>query len=376
MSYNAPCKSVDELRQWLMIYLDLKMPAQAVCTHHQSPMDYLAAAYFEPAKDQVVWAPRGGGKTTLAAAATLLDLLHKPGCSVRILGGSLDQSLRTWDTLVGWFHERFKGELVDPSATARRLRLRNGSTAAVLTQSQKSVRGLRVQKLRCDEVELFDPAIWSAAQMVTRSQRTTEQENTASTQLVRGTIEALSTLHKSHGLMKKIVDQAGTSGAAIVRWCLLDVLEQCPPQRECDKCPLWQECQGAAKTRCDGFFRIDDAISIKSRVSDDVWQTEMMCLRPSTHGSIFPMLDPARHVVDTPPFSLKSNCEWWLAIDFGFSAPLVCLWIAVSGDRIYVVDEHILRERTLEQHLAMIEAREWPRAPRIACDPAGGGRNE
>ena len=43
------------------------------------------------------------------------------------------------------------------------------SPAGVLAQSQRSVRGLRVQKLRCDEVELFDPAVWEAAQLTTRS---------------------------------------------------------------------------------------------------------------------------------------------------------------------------------------------------------------
>jgi len=35
------------------------------------------------------------------------------------------------------------------------VRLENGSGAAVLTQSEKAVRGVRVQKVRCDEVELF-----------------------------------------------------------------------------------------------------------------------------------------------------------------------------------------------------------------------------
>ena len=35
----------------------------------------------------------------------------------------------------------------------------------MLAQSQRAVRGLRVQKLRCDEVEMFNPSIWEAAQL-------------------------------------------------------------------------------------------------------------------------------------------------------------------------------------------------------------------
>src|SRR5215213_8937899 len=88
------------LRGWLASYLQLKFPPAGVCAGHVSPFEYLRSAYFEPGKDLVVWAPRGGGKTRLGAVATLLDLLHKPGVSVRILGGSLDQSLRMWEHLM------------------------------------------------------------------------------------------------------------------------------------------------------------------------------------------------------------------------------------------------------------------------------------
>ena len=42
---------------------------------------------------------RGAGKTRLGAIATLLDLLHKPGINIRILAGSLEQSLRMWEHL-------------------------------------------------------------------------------------------------------------------------------------------------------------------------------------------------------------------------------------------------------------------------------------
>src|SRR5687768_7911314 len=77
----------------------LTFPTQNVCPHHNTPFDYLRHAFFEPASDVVVWAPRGGGKTRLGALATLLDLLLKPNCQVRILGGSLHQSLLMWNHL-------------------------------------------------------------------------------------------------------------------------------------------------------------------------------------------------------------------------------------------------------------------------------------
>ena len=96
----TPCGTPDQLHAWARYWLGLDVPRTAVCGGHDAPFEYLRRAYFEPAGDAVVWAPRGGGKTRLAAAATLLDLLHKPGTGVRVLGGSLEQSMKLWEYLL------------------------------------------------------------------------------------------------------------------------------------------------------------------------------------------------------------------------------------------------------------------------------------
>src|SRR5439155_8498231 len=184
-----PCANADQLFEWIKRYLELTIPRQAVCPAHDAPFEYIRRAYFEPAVDQIVWAPRGGGKTRLAAVLTLLDLLHKPACSIAILGGSLLQSQRIWEHLLPDIKSLAWKQVLNPNGCGTRLSLRNGSSAIVLTQSQRSVRGLRVQKLRCDEVELFRPEIWQAAQLVTKSRGNLRAG------YVRGRIEAISTLH-------------------------------------------------------------------------------------------------------------------------------------------------------------------------------------
>src|SRR5947209_4528148 len=78
-----------ELRVWLEMFAGLIVPEKAVCLGHDTPLDYLAYVFFEEG-DGVAWACRGGGKTRVGAAATLLDMLFKPGVQVRILGGSLE----------------------------------------------------------------------------------------------------------------------------------------------------------------------------------------------------------------------------------------------------------------------------------------------
>jgi hypothetical protein len=362
---NLPPKPTndDELHQWLIDHLGIAVARVPVCAHHHAPFDYVRHAFNEPASDLVVWAPRGGGKTRLAAAVTVLDLLYKPGTAVRILGGSLEQSLKMWDHLVPDLRQVL-GEQFDETWNRRRtIRLANGSSVAVLTQSQRAVRGLRIQKLRCDEVESFKPDVWEAAQLVTRSIAESA-----------GCVEAISTLHTPWGMMMKIVDRARASDTTVLQWCLLDVLERCGPERACETCPLWDACQGVAKTKCNGFVRIDDAIAMKRRVSRETWESEILCLRPATSGAVFPHFDPAVHVRDRMP---TGGAALYLGVDFGFAAPFVCLWIMESADGArHVIDEYVQHGRVTHEHVEQIRLRPWGEPRALCCDPAGKATND
>jgi len=362
------CKTRDALDLWLQTFLKITVPRAPLCPNHSAPFDYLWRAYREPATDLVVWAPRGGGKTRLAAAATLLDLLHKPAISVRILGGSLEQSLRMWDHLLPDV-QRLNVGMRNGLHNMRRLATANHSTAAVLTQSQRAVRGLRVQKLRCDEVEMFRSDVWSAAQLTTRSRKCGDLD-------VRATIEALSTCHRPAGLMIDLIDKA-RKARTLIKWCLMDVLEKCPDDRPCDSCPLLAECQRRAK-HATGFFKIDDAIAMKHRVSKETWENEMLCLRPSTKGAVFPYFDDPIHVHESLSPPLASSRSIWLGIDFGFNDPFVCLWIwRDETDRVFVIDEYVQSGRTMDEHVEEIGRRkQWGTVDHIACDPAGKSRND
>jgi hypothetical protein len=213
----------------------------------------------------------------IGAIATLLDMVFKPGIEVRILGGSLEQSEKMYAYLRGLVQTHFS-EMLESPPTNRRLVLTNGSRVDVLAQSDRSVRGQRVQKLRCDEVDLFDEDVWQAAQLTTRSVEG-EPPNQGG---IRGAVEAFSTMHKPGGLMQTMLfEPAGGKADAkrrVFAWCVWDVIEQCPPARACATCPLFGDCGGKAK-RARGFVKIDDVIAIRSRISLPVWQHEMLCYR-------------------------------------------------------------------------------------------------
>ncbi|MBI5722408.1 MAG: hypothetical protein HZA50_00475 [Planctomycetes bacterium] len=359
-----------ELVEFLKNRIGITVPDQALCPNHNAPLDYLHAGFLDQ-HDLLVWANRGGGKTYLAAVATVLDAAFHAPSKIRVLGGSFDQSDRLADYIREIFDSRpFLADLLAGRMTRTRVRLTNGSEIRMLAQSQRAVRGQHVQKIRCDEVDLFDSQVWRAVQFITRSQAG-----------ARGSIEVLSTLHRRGGLMDKLVSQSlgmlnadggncksPNAGYRLVKWCLWEVIERCPAERSCDRCGLAEDCRGMARRAC-GFFRIDDAIAIKTRASRQAWQAEMLCLGARADWLVLPEFDAISHVR-----AVGHNPAWPLyrAIDFGYRSPMVCLWIQVSpAGEIHVLDEYVSVRRPLAEHASEILRRDPGPVTATYVDPAG-----
>jgi hypothetical protein len=311
---SAP-QSVKALQGYLESYLGLHVPSKRLCQGHSSPMDYLWFSYSGDMKaarrrsrgrigDCVVWANRGGGKTLLAAVLTLLDSLFKPGCETRILGGSGEQARRMYEYLAYFINRGFDRHIEGPILKSRCL-FKNGSRVEVLTQSPTSVRGQHVQKLRCDELELFDDDVFAAAHFTTHS-----------TESIRASMELLSTMHRPYGLMRSVVSRARERRTPVFQWCVWEVIEKCVG-RSCSQCPLWTDCQGKAK-KGSGHLRIDDVIAQMKRASRAGWESEMLCLRPSSENVVFGDFDPDVHV---EPIDYDPNLPLYRAIDFGYVNP-------------------------------------------------------
>ena len=365
MSPHVEPRTGDELSRWMMLHLGVRL------SRRSAAHAYVSHAFFGPSegtpRDCVVWASRGGGKTFLGAVATALDLIYKPGVEVAILAGSREQAGRMYEHLRGVFGRASLAPLLASQPTERLLELRNGSRCRLLSASHASVRGLRPQVLRCDEVELFKDELWEAAQLTTRSAVCGGRE-------VAGAVEAFSTMHRAGGLMARVVSEAQEGSRALFRWGAIDTLERCPVERACDGCALEEECAGAAKEG-DGHLRIDDAITLKSRVSSAVWESEMLCRRPSREDLVFPEFDPAVHVAPGAFDAGDPSVEWCAGMDFGFRSPTVVLVAAhLPGGHLHVWSERSERESLLASHLEALAA--GPRVRFIAIDPAGRQRSE
>jgi hypothetical protein len=356
-------------------------------------MDYLDRAVLAPGRDLVIWAPRGGAKTELGSVAAHLDSILRPGCQTRILGGSLDQSEKMYEYLVRKWDGAFACMLAR-EPTARRTELANGSAIEVLTQSPRSVRGQRVHRLKCDEVDEFSPDVWQAAQFVTQSGRG------ADGRWIAAQMEVFSTLHRPFGPMAALVDRSASAGPAggpaprgppappgplVLKWCLWEVVERCTEDRSCSRCALWADCEGKAR-RGDGYFPIDDAVAQKARASREAWEAEMLCLRPRGDRLVFGEFDPARHVA---PAAYGPALPLYRAIDFGYANPFICLWVQMEGSArtagadadlsavaLRVVGEYAARERPLADHVRAIAARDPGPVAATFADPAGWQRTD
>jgi len=373
LALTAP-RTPDQLHAWLRHVAGVYLPREPVLPGSTAPFDYLRHTFFEDRpsgtpRDCVVWACRGGGKTYLGAIATMLDLLFKPGVEVCVLGGSREQSQRLHEHLRKLFDRPTLAPLVDGKITERRLALTNGSACDILAQSHTSVRGRRPQILRCDEVELFKPDVWQAAQLVTRTKRCGET-------LVHGAVEALSTMHEPGGLMSTLVTDEG--GRRVFRWGVVDTLANCPAaSRTCDGCPIEPECAGRAR-HAHGHIRVEDAISMKRRCAEPTWESEMLCLRPSREHLVFPEFNRATHTARFEMDRDDRSLEWIAGMDFGFRAPTVILWaVHDPGDNtLRIIDEHARAEMILADHIETITKSRWPKPRWIGADPAGRQRSD
>jgi hypothetical protein len=359
-----------DLKNYIKVFLGMDVPDRQICPEHNSPLDYLWHSFncdFTNPKptnaDCVVWANRGGGKTDLAAVATLFDCVFKPACQVRILAGSEDQAGRMYQYLTDFLRIGFEQFLSEPVRKAG-CRFANNSAVEVLTQSHTSVRGQHIQKLRCDEVELFDPDVFNAAKFTTQS-----------TDRIIAAMESISTMHKPYGLMQKLVSSAGQNNTPVFKWCVWETIERCV-DRNCSTCPLWGDCAGKAKDAC-GYLKIDDCITQMRRASRAGWESEMLCIKPNLENVVFDQFDPAIHV---RPIDYDPNLPLYRSLDFGFANPFVCLWIQVDSEGVVrIIDEYVRSRATIDAHAAELKTRSPGGESRVIatfCDPAGAGAND
>lgn len=132
-----------------------------------------------------------------------------------------------------------------------------------------------------------------------------------------------------------------------------------------------------------GHLTIDDALSMKGRVSRNAWECEMLCLRPRRDHAVLPEFNPAIHVFGhagdpTPVRDLEDDLV--CGMDFGYRSPAVVLWALQSrGDRfrtLRIVAERVVAGARLGEHVEAIMGSRLGLPAWIGVDPAGNARSD
>lgn len=221
--YRVALANAKELAEWVHDVLGIQIAAKKCCAAHQAPLDAFAASYFAE-EAVVVWkASRGlGGKTVLLAALSLTEALTL-GASVVLLGGSGEQSTRVHDYISGhdtnlpnafWGCPMSPQHLIDGEPTMRRTALFNGGMLRALMASQRSVRGPHPQRLRLDEADEMDLAIYKAA-----TGQPMDRQDPVTNTITRSQITVSSTWQYPDGTMTYVLSEAQQRKWPVFEWC-------------------------------------------------------------------------------------------------------------------------------------------------------------
>lgn len=362
------------LQLWLLHVLDMWLPHRQVCDGHDAPLAYFTDRYYDKIFDTILWGARICGKSMMAGLECWMkgrDLRH-PYWRANVCAGSGAQARNVYDaTDLFWTRtDDIGGRAVlakEPLKTYTEYL--DGSKYEITTSSETAQRGLHPNQLFADELDQIPYATFRAALNQTR-EGYGHKPSTA----------ILSTMHKIGGLMADWVDNAEDRGYKLYTICILETLEACTGDYNCETCNLDQYCE----RRLKDIFREEEKSQQESGIivagekpfvgfntietiqqkvrqgyeteeatgnikSLDV-EAELFCKRPSRTGLVFPEFNKAFHVVPAQEINIPTAWPKARTTDFGYTAPYVELRYAITPrDQIIFYYEFVKSGMTLDE---------------------------
>ena len=364
----------------------INFPHRAYTQGHSSPFGFIADAFFHPGHDIAAWAPRSGGKTLGSSIIARLGFLFIEGLQSRVLSGSQDQANNLYEYWMNWV-SRIYPQQVSGKVQIHRTRI-NGGKFEILTASQKSVRGPKLQLLLEDERDEIDFALTEAAQGMLAAVEATDTQEAIPARTIH-----TSTWHNVGGSMGKLIAACPENGVRLHKWNLWECISECLEERHdngrnCPGCPLGVDCL-AARSAYElsnpgmskkigiaaepfGIFTVEDAIKRYQKLSRETIDAEYLCKRPSPDGLVYPSFDPLKHKVDKAPDDLKI----YRTIDWGYNC-FVCLWLGMDKNgTVYLLDTYRAETSKVSTNAAYIKAHAIKSIAGTFCDPAGRNKND
>jgi hypothetical protein len=174
---------------------------------------------------------------------------------------------------------------------------------------------------------------------------------------IPGIWAGFSTMQRAYGAMAYLVNAIETKekeDIKLYKWCMFETMKRCETCVAIDEnphgddesrqksCVLWEDCHGQRGIKSSGWIPREDVCSLKNSMSLTSWQTQGLCLRPSSQGVVLhnftheykPKGNYSKWVFD------YDNPVWYACIDPAEGKKCVIYFIQLDqyGNR-YVFDE-------------------------------------
>lgn len=353
-----------ELYHWAKAFLKtptgepIVLPHKSICKGHSAPFSFVADGFFGRSVKQFLKANRSGSKTFEMALLAFLESYHNgrgssPMMEIQGIGAVEEQANKFIRYVSGfWNLPEFRDQIAKGGDLKQSITLTNGSVTDTGVATMKRANGPHVPKLFVDELELWD---WAVLQQALSIPQTAGGH--------RAAVRVGSTQKFAAGPVQTFLDQMGARGWKMYTWCIWEVIEKCPPERSCSRCPLleWTDSEGGllcgGKARHGGgYYLIDDFIDKVDELDRSTINEEWLCLRPSREGLVYKEYDERVHRLQIDiPYSPDLPLE--LTLDQGFSNPFAVLYFQPDelNDQLRLIGEEYKVE-TLPEDMGRIVA--------------------
>lgn len=213
--FDLPITTEHALKECVRTAWGVKIPDKQICEDHSTPWEAFSEAYFAKHR-MIIWEGSRGfsGKSFLLALLGLTEAVTL-NCDVNILGGSGEQSENVHKYMHHfWEYEGAPRSYLASDPFKRETRLYWGNLIKCLMASQKSVRGPHIPRLRLDEIDEMDIAIFDSALGQPMSKDGVPAQTVAS-----------STHQYPNGTMTKAKQRAIERGWKQHIWCYRETVE-------------------------------------------------------------------------------------------------------------------------------------------------------
>lgn len=331
----------------------IKVAHRAICPGHSAPFEALRDGFFERYSKTFWKGNRGGGKTDLIALLSHLDTFFRGRLTghpleTLVVGANAEQGKKAHLYYSGfWALPDFLPYAGPKSLLKETVCLPDGSSFKTAVATITATNGPHVPRFYGDELELWDSDALQQALSIAQSDG-----------YHRAAMRFTSTQKFATGLVQKWLDEMPAKGFKIYTWCIFEVLEPCPPERSCSRCPLFQWpdheggplCGGKAKFST-GYYQIDDFLDKVDSLDRTTLEAEWLCMRPSRKGLVFSR-DWVENKHRVPmPIAYDPGLPLELTMDQGFTNPWAVEFVQHDAlhDQARVFDEVYMTESLAEE---------------------------